>query len=309
MLLACFLLIIACGRSADTTDADRIDDPGAVQSADEDSDGDAAAIEPQKFTVDQRFWHSGFHVELSDGSYYSEEDDLTGEVRYFVSIAASFENLGDDQTFFDSQSALNWEGNSTVALLSSDFPLVPSGLSTDGSLIFRVDAGFDPASAYMLVGSADENQARVPLGPDGGDPNTLEPIEPQVTGSISMELIDLTFNSAELRADRPVSYSEVEQGKLALTLYFDATSRRGGNWSLNAQDFALISTDGDAAAADGAELGSLPGSDSGLVTSDLYVRFLVDDPPGGEYTLRFAPGEWFVGSDGVTEGSFVFTLE
>jgi hypothetical protein len=53
----------------------------------------------------------------------------------------------------------------------------------------------------------------------------------------------------------------------------------------------------------------LPGSEDGTTTPDLYLRFLVDDPPDGEYTLRFTAPSWFVGEDGVEEGTLAFTLE
>jgi hypothetical protein len=45
------------------------------------------------------------------------------------------------------------------------------------------------------------------------------------------------------------------------------------------------------------------------VTSDLSIRFLVDNPASGEYTLRFTAGSWFIGSDEVAEGTFDFVIE
>lgn len=105
-----------------------------------------------------------------------------------------------------------------------------------------------------------------------------------------------------------MNYSEVGEGQIALTLNFDVTSRREGNWSIFADNFALIGPDGTAVAADGSLLHNLPGSESGTTTPDHYVRFLVDDPPSGDYTLRFTPGDALVGDDGVSEDAFEFTL-
>jgi hypothetical protein len=124
-----------------------------------------------------------------------------------------------------------------------------------------------------------------------------------------MELIDLTFNSGEIRADIPNSYSQVEAGSRGLTLSFDATSRKGGNWNILPQDFALILPGGSAVGVDGSKLASLPGSDVGVDTPGLSVRFLVDEMPTGDYILRFAPGNWFVGEDNVTEATFEFSIE
>jgi hypothetical protein len=312
LLLAFSLLIAACGGGESEPTSAPVEDSGAaqptVETASEGSESEDA-FEPQQFSVNQEFWHSGFRVELSDGSYYIEENTLTGAVRYYVSITASFENLGDNQTFFYADAAIVWDGDSAPHLLSSDFPDVPSGLASKGEFIFEVDENFDATSAHLLIGSGGDNRAQVPLGPEGGDLIALEPTEPSIEGSISLELIDLTFHSAELRADRPMSYTEVEDGKLALTLKFDATSRNQGNWNVYAQDFALILPSGSAVGPDGSELESLPGSESGVVTSDLSIRFLVDNPASGEYTLRFTAGSWFIGSDEVAEGTFDFVIE
>lgn len=309
VLLTCSLLIVACGGGESEPTSGLGEESGVAQPTVETSSESEDTFEPQQFSVNQEFWHSGFRVELSEGSYFSEENALTGAIRYFVSIVASFENLGDEQTFFYADTAIVWEGNSAPHLLSSDFPDVPSGLASKGELIYEVDENFDATSAHLIIGSGDQNRAQVPLGPAGGELIALEPTEPEINGSISLELIDLTFNSAELRADRLSSYTEVEEGKLALTLNFDATSRNPGNWNIFDQDFALILPNGSAVGLDGSQLVSLPGSEGGTVTTGLALRFLVDTPPSGEYTLRFTPGSWFIGDDGVAEGTFDFVIE
>jgi hypothetical protein len=309
VLLAFSLLIVACGGGKSEPTSDVGEGPEVAQPTVVTSSEGEDTFEPQQFSVNQEFWHSGFRVELSDGNYFSEENALTGAIRYFVSITASFENLGDDQTFFYVDTAIVWNGNSAPHLLSSDFPDVPSGLASKGELIYEVDENFDATSAQLIIGSGDQNRAQVPLGPAGGELIALEPSEPQINGSISLELIDLTFNSADLRADRLSSYTEVEEGKLALTLNFDVTSRSPGNWNVFDQDFALILPNGSAVGLDGSQLVSLPGSEAGTVTSGLALQFLVDNPPSGEYTLRFTPGSWFIGEDGVAEGTFDFVIE
>jgi hypothetical protein len=52
----------------------------------------------------------------------------------------------------------------------------------------------------------------------------------------------------------------------------------------------------------------LPGSEAGTTTPDRWARFVVDEEPAGDYTLRFTPGSWFVGEDGVTEATFDFAI-
>ncbi|HEY5626162.1 MAG TPA: hypothetical protein VIT93_06710 [Dehalococcoidia bacterium] len=302
------LLLAACGGDDDggTAPTGGATTPPVTQSP-ADTDGPAG---DQTFSVDAAFWHIGFRVELGDATLSTAEEGLLGQnLVYLLSIDASFENLGTNQLRFDSDLVVVTPGDAYPARGSSDLPDVPGGLSSSGTLIFEVDEGFDPESAYLLVGESGENQARVPLGAQGGELVDLAPSEPAVSGDISMELIDLTFTSAELRYDVLWSHSEVEEGKQALTLYFDATSRRDGNWNIFAQDFALVQSGGSALGVDRSELASLPGSEAGIDTSDLFLTFLVDDPAAGEYTLRFTPGSWFIGDDGVDEATFTFDLE
>jgi hypothetical protein len=306
-LLALSTLLLACGIFGGGPDSTG-SGPQGPDATVETAPGDGP-LPDASFAVNQAFWHSGFRIQLTDGRFYAVEEDFTGDITYFVSLAATFENLGDSDTFFDGAAALVVNGEAHGALFSSDRPTVPSGLSASGEFLFTVDGDFDPTNAQLLVGSGSENRAQVPLTPQGGELVTLEPSEPPVSGSISLQMIDLHLTSAILRADNPVSYSQIESGKLAHTLYFDAVSRQGGNWSILAQDFTLTLPSGSTVGVDGSDLGSLPGSDEGLETTGLYVRFLVDDPAAGSYTLRFTPGDWFVGDDGVSEGTLSFTIE
>jgi hypothetical protein len=123
-----------------------------------------------------------------------------------------------------------------------------------------------------------------------------------------MELLDLTFSDADLQYDNPGFFSNVEAGNIALTLHFDATSRKSGNWQVFADDFALTLPDGSAITPSGSNLTPLPGSDEGTPTADLSLTFVVPDPAAGAYNLRLTVGDWFVGEDGVDEASYEFTL-
>ncbi len=260
------------------------------------------------FSVNQDFWHSGFHITILDGEPFTRET-LDGRINRYVSINATFENLGPNETFFSPEISLVQDGIAAIPAGDTDIPFVPSGLASSGVLAYIVEENFDVDSAQLIVGSNDVNQAIVPLSPQAGDLVSLEPADILISGSISMELIDLSFNSGEIRADVPDLHSQIEAGSRGLTLSFDATSRKSGTWNILPQDFALILPGGSAVGVVGSELTSLPGSDVGVDTPDLSVRFLVDEMPAGDYTLRFAPGAWFVGEDNVTEATFDFSLE
>ncbi len=103
-------------------------------------------------------------------------------------------------------------------------------------------------------------------------------------------------------------HRQVEDGKQALTLNMDVTSRNSGNWQIFATDLALIGPDGNAVVADDVGIGSLPGTDEGVTTPDLWMRFLVDELPPGDFIVKLTPGSWFIGEDGVTEATFDFTI-
>jgi hypothetical protein len=269
--------------------------------------GDGPPPQAQTVAVGSTFWHSGFEIEVVEATLTAPEEGFFGRISRTLTVPARFTNQGEGQTSFSAEIAAVTGGNAFPSC-GTGLPQVPSGLTSDGEFCFLVPEDFDLLSSFLLVGRGTENQARVPLGPAGGDLVALAPHEAPLDGEISLELIDLTFTMVQLRADVPHSYSEVEQGRRSLWLHFDVTSRRSGNWTVRPDDFALILPGGSAAAAAGSQLVTLPGTDDGLVTEDLFVRFIVNDPVAGGYTLRFTAPSWFVDGGGATEGTFDFTL-
>jgi hypothetical protein len=300
-LLPVLLVATACGGD-DPVDAQGPEDAGPRGPS-------GPAAEAQALAVDGTFWHSGFQVEVVGATLSAVEENLLGQPRRQLTVAARFTNQGPDQRTFPAEVSVVAGGRSYPAA-TADLPPVPSGLATEGGFTFPVEVDIDLSSAYLLVGRAGEGQARVPIGPAGGELVALAPREVPLSGELSLELIDLTWTGADLRADVPATYSQVESGRLSLWLYFDVTSRRSGNWTIRLEDFAIILPSGSSVAAVGSEPTTLPGDDDGLETAGLYVRFLVDDPPEGEYTLRFTAPTWFrtSGSDAPTEATFSFTI-
>lgn len=306
------LVAAGCGGGSDFTGSDDdapLDTTGGTVATGAVGDTTVAppSIEPQPFTVGQEAWHSGFHITFGDGVFTGESDTFTNEVDYRVTVDVSIENLSDqDWSMYTDQFALVANGSAAPARGDSELPTVPSGLSSNGSLVFTVDEAFDPATSAIVVGSADEARAEIPLG--GGDATTLEPSSSPLAGSLELELLDLTFNGADFQYDNPGFFSNVEAGKVALTLRFDATSRKSGNWQVFADDFALTLPDGSAVTPASSQLTPLAGSDGGTPTADLSLTFVVPDPAAGNYNLRLIVGDWFVGEDGVNEAVYDFSL-
>jgi hypothetical protein len=300
-LLVAGLLVGCGGRGAE-------DDPaGAV--LDPDGQGEVELPEDQTFPIGQTFWHAGFQVDVEQAVLSAEADNFTNRVVYLLTLDSRFTNLGPREVSFSSPTAVVAGGESYPSARVFDRPVVPGGLTGSGALVYEVDETFDITSAHLLAGENGQNQARVPLGPQGGELVDHAPEEhPMSNTAASVELLDLVINSVGLRADVPVNYAAVAQGKLAMTLHLTATSRKSGRWNLMPQDLALILPDGTAVGVDGSELGSLRGSDSGIDTTGLYARFIVSDPPTGEYTLRVSLPTYWVPADGDNEGLATFTI-
>lgn len=311
--LAALLLAAACSSGGDPSfqpGADSSAAPSAPIGGSEPGapSSDSGAFEERTISVDQAVWHSGFRIEVGEVTLFAEER-FTGGFLYYVSVDARFENLGDDENSIRAPVNLVADGLAAIrADDRTDLPFVPSGLTSAGTLAYLVEEDFDVTDAHLLVGSGEDKEARIPIGPEGGELIALAPTLPDVSGSIFMELIDLEFTSAELRSDVPANYEEVGPGELALTLDFDAVSRRSGNWNIRAENFSLVGPDGNALSVDGSGLQNLLGSEVGTLTPDHYIRFVIAEPAVGDYQLRFTPPDPFVGEDGVTEASFDFAL-
>ncbi len=293
------------GSATATAAATSGGDPGAGDSGA--VAGDGAELDGTTFVIDGTFYHSGFEVTLREGTVGVTEDVLGNVDGYVLTIDATFTNLGDSTTFFDAATSIVQGTKSYASSFQSDAPDVGGGLTGEGGLRFVIDEDFDYEAATLVVGAGDEARAEVPFSPGAGTLKDLAPSELEVSGVASLDAIDLTFSGAELRYDVPSSYREVDAGQVAVTLHFDATSRKSGNWRVNAQDFALVKPDGIAVGTDGSSLASLPGSEQGLTTQDLFVRFVIEADTPGTYTLRFKPGTYWV-SSGPEETTFDFTL-
>lgn len=298
------LLLAACGGGDDDgDDGDATDAPTAAATDGGDDDGGDDDGGPgnggdgafeEVYPINQTFWHHGFMVELGEAIFAATEPNAFGDQEVTLTIEAAFTNEGDNQTFFDSSVTMITPSDTLNASFGSETPSVPGGgLTSNGSFLFLVDLDFEIDEAYLVIGSGNEQRAQVPLGPGGGELVSLEPSEATLSGGIALSLIDMNFTTGDIRADNLVRHEEAEPEKLLLTLNFDVTSRNPGNWSVFPQEFALTMPSGSSVAVDGSELPGLPGSEAGLDTSGLYLRFEVDDPAEGTYTLTWnAPDRW-----------------
>ena len=176
--------------------------------------------------------------------------------------------------------------------IEQDLPNVPAGLSNGGLLAIEVDDTFSLDDATLTVGNPDNSQAIVPIGPDSPDEFvSLEPLQIAATSSAAAGPVSFTVTGVELRADLPDRLDEVEEGRLALTVFFEVTVGEGipiGEGVLQNGNVALKLPDGTAVAvrSDGRSgVNELLQGNVGTTIRDLSVRFIVDEPAAGQYAF------------------------
>jgi hypothetical protein len=297
------LLVAACGgatptpppaeAAVDQAEIDAaIDDlvAGAgidISSDDEDAEA-APAIEPVSIALGQEAWFAGFHVTFGDLTI--EPEGRRGD----LAIAATFENLGEDEARLDATIVLESGGQPVPESFDMDIPRVPSGDSVDGTFGFSIDDEFTLDDAVLTLGTPAVQQVVVPLGAAAGEFVGLEPMPLALTGSGTTGQIELKLDGGDLRADTPDNHGQMEAGKLALTVNYSAT-----NHGTSAADFVFASENVHLRLPDGTEIGtindgrsqSIAGIASGTTARDLMSRFEIDDPAAGQYMLLVIDGD------------------
>jgi hypothetical protein len=303
-LVVTVVAVVACGGGDDEEEETPTPEATAEETPEEDEH-----IGEESVIVEEAFWHAGWKVTLGEATL-SEADAGSGE----LSIEAEFENLGTDEATFDSQLLVTSAGNDYAdeTFEGHDLPTVPGLRTGDGSFNFRIDEEFDLDEATLIVGNPVNQQATVPIGPDGDDLVSLEPVDIAAAGTATAGAVTLTVERAQLRADLPDKHSEMKAGTLAMAVYFSATPATGiqiGQGVLQSQNVLLELPNGTSVAviSDGVSgVNELLQGKEGTTIPDLAVRFEVEEPAEGAYAFvvrgKYGPG----GSD--AEGKFAFVV-
>lgn len=328
---AIVLVLAACGGG----DTDPPESPEQAITGDDLTDAILEAVEdavtggPRDTTpepartveLNYTIWHSGFEIEFSEAILSEPRTTGAGFEFRTLTIPVRITNLGDDQGWPRLEANVIADGIAIPSTSETDLPSVPGGLTGTGTLVFsQVEDPFDLDSAYLLLGGPSENQALVPLGPNGGELVDLAPYDVDMGGQITLPVVDLAFTGGHVRADTPHNHQSLAKGQRTIYLFFDGTSRRQGNWTLFRDSFALTLPDGTSVAVEGMDLLSMPGPANGwqgvgpvedgiegVTTPNQYVRFLIPENTAGEYTLRYRTHNWST-VDEEEEGTFTFVL-
>jgi hypothetical protein len=216
-----------------------------------------------------------------------------GDGGLVVTIDAVFNNLGKESAQFASRLLLSGGATQTEATFTgTELPDVPGAAKQNGVVAFEVPKEFKLGEAVLTVGAPGVNQAVVPFGASG----TLVTLEPkkvavQFSGSIvddhggTPATITIKVTGGELRADIPDEHEETREGFLALSLDHSVTYeyRDIYTYSWFGDNLLLELPDGTSVGVD--HVTSVPNIEPGATASDLTVRFLVKDPPAGQYKL------------------------
>ena len=237
----------------------------------------AGAAAADSVDVDEEAWFGGFKLTFLKASL--TPGDFGGNL---VEIETEFENEGDADAPLNAEMNLASAGEN-YEVDSSDVPNVPGKAKGKGNLKFTVEDSFTFGDAVLTLGRSDENQAVIPIG-DEGELVTLEPRAITVSGSAQPGTLKVDALEGELRYDVPGRHGQVEEGKAALSITFNATfvSDFAGGFPFVPENLGLTLPDGTSVAPDESPIELLQPQST---ITDQVVRFIVDNPPEGTYQL------------------------
>jgi hypothetical protein len=248
----------------------------------------------ETITIGKSYWHAGWKVDLTAAAVRPSKEDPSKSV---MAIDGMFNNLGKDDAVPKSQLTLEAGGESLpLDDEETELPQVPGGGKQRGTIVFDLKDPAGVTGAVLVVGSAENNQATIPLG-DGGTLLTREPRSfplnlsgsVKTTGATGVKTA-VTVKGGELRADDVRRHEESKKDTLFLTVTYGVTSTYtctcSPMWN-PADELALQLPDGTTVGVDpnGGLDDVVPNTVSGVTNPDLKTRFVIKDPAQGDYKL------------------------
>jgi len=235
-------------------------------------------------TVNKSYWFAGFKVTLGKATVIkaiTPTPPAYVQAPEKVTIDARFENLGPDTfTPYNEDLVLESGSDSYVNHDSSlekipDVPGLQSGL---GTIAFQVDDKFNLNRAVLLVGSANFDQATIPLG-SSGKYVSLEPQKVAVTGTVVLpDAFTLAVSGGDLSYDDPRRHEERKPGDVNLVLHFSLTSSKDNVCCFSSDNASLKLPDGTATVATSAN--SISIGPKGNTTPDNFAAFVFKGADG-----------------------------
>lgn len=227
-----------------------------------------------------KVWFTGFTLTLGKVSVDQAKNQLT--------VEAKVKNNGTDPSspsIYVSPVSLEAKGSQITTLSSwKDTQNIVGGAEVNNAMIFSVDSDttIDPAATTLVFGSADQQQAKVPLS-GTGTTVSLEPVNQQAFAEpIVLGTTTVTVKATQVRYDLPNKHTQADAGKAFLTL--GGTFKNGGTNTifLGTAGVTITGSDGQSYTATEVQPSSIAASQS---DDKFLITYEIKTPVSGTWTL------------------------
>ena len=211
--------------------------------------------------------------------------------RATLEILFECENVGGNEGYCPYEARI--ESNDQFYTPSAtDNPLVPAGRKGDGAYRFVVDEKFSLVDAVLRIGAAPGHVVVVPLCPGPSSPETvlLAPVDIGVSGSMEAGQVTTSIKKVRLAVDHP-NHRTREAKKLTMYITMDVaakvTEEYEGYYLEHARYLLKLPNGNTAVAEDWSIDNAWINADT--TETDVVIRYEVNNPPAGSYTLEYTP--------------------
>ncbi len=192
------------------------------------------------YTLGTDVWYEGLVLHMDRATTLLDARGGT------VDIAFRIENPGAEPSELDARMLLVVAGNRIEPTGESHIPSTPAGETTLALLTFELQGIASADDAVLEIGAEGDHIARVPFGPEGGDPVTFEPIDLEIKGANSAGDVRITVKRIHLRWDLPDWSQQLPKDRRALTVTYDVTytGSFAGGFAFTGENVALRLPDG-----------------------------------------------------------------
>jgi hypothetical protein len=233
-------------------------------------------------------WYAGLVISIDTAT--AKLDQRGGS----VTVAARLANQASpDPISVEGPIALVVGGEAFEPTRETQLPDVEQGQVAAVDIEFDVVGHASAEDAVLVIGRDGEHQARVPVGPAGGETAAFQPIDLELSGSTTAGQLRLRLRRAQLRWDLPDWGQQLPADRAVITVVYDATyvGSFGGGFAFTADNVRLRLPDGTLVAPrqDGRSQ-STAVIGPGKTKRDVVSRFEIPSPVTGELQLVAVDG-------------------
>ena len=285
-IAAGMLLVGACSKKDETTTtpssttaAPTTTAAGGSTASTSKSTGTTTGTTPTKNQIDTKVWNSGFTFNLKSWDV-AEVDGVPSVV-----ISLDITNNGSSNAVPYGPFALEADGTTLDTGDLKNNGDVVAKQTASNQLTFQIyDKQFNADETTLTIGSADQQQAKVPLG-DVSKATTLQPqAVKQTPAPVNLGNVTLTVNAALVRYDKPNDHTNAPAGKGYLVLAGKTSNASATDtYYFDSSQVTITRPDGSKSTAqveaDGIQANNTNGT--------FALWYELDTPITGTYTLTF----------------------